>query len=177
MYTLVADPETTQQLDALQRAEERMLAARERQLWKETLAAKMDLIPQLLSAAELIEKSWFQLSPEKQDLVVHAKRTLEDSLKAQFPKSFGGRLKAIVKSVWALSYEQEALQFSYALTRFMIAVDRAVASEARHWVKASEYIAKSKMAQADIERGETEYRAGVGRAFTEEEFRDRFNFG
>ena len=178
IYTLPAPPEIARTLEELRSTEERITAAREKRRWREWAEAKKAAVPQLLHAAEMIETSWHKMSEENQDQIIAARRALDGWLKSQpEPKNLVERLGRTIKSLWIAAYESDAIPYVYSLTRFMVAVDRALASEARRFEKADEFFAYSDQAQAAMKRGEADAGAGRGRIFSAEEFRDHFTFG
>ena len=175
---LPRSPEITRRIDELQVAEERLRVARERQRWSELVAAQKAAVPSLLASAELIETSWFMIGQDEQEQIVRARNLLSDLIASQpKPKNFGARIARVFMSIWIAAQQSELIPFAYALVRFMDAVDRALAQEARYFAWADERFLADADAQAAIQQGESDLENGRGNLFSVEEFRKRFSFG
>jgi hypothetical protein len=179
MITFLAQPaEIAKSLDDLQRAEERIRAAQDKQRWRELVAAMKAAAPALLATAEIVEASWFTIPAEKQDQFVQASAVFRDLIGSQpKPKNIAQRVSGVFRSLWIAAQQSDLFPFLYALMRFMVAIDRALAHEARHFAKAEACLEHDPEAQAAMRRGEADAEARRGRGFTVEEFRERFNFG
>ncbi|MDH2908634.1 MAG: hypothetical protein PXZ07_00790 [Candidatus Eremiobacteraeota bacterium] len=171
-------PEITKSLDELQRAEERIRVARERQRWSEWLAAQKAAVPTLLAIADLIEASWLTIAQSEQEQIVRARNLLGELIASQpEPKNLVARIARVFVSVWIAAQQSELIPFAYALVRFMVAVDRALAHEARHLAWVDERFLADTDARAAIQQGDSDTENGRGHRFSVEEFRERFIFG
>ncbi|HVS46499.1 MAG TPA: hypothetical protein VMS32_07530 [Verrucomicrobiae bacterium] len=178
MICTLASPEIEKSIADLQRAEERIGLARQHLHWREWVAARKEAVPQLLAGAALVETSWFKIAQDNQDALVNARNLLAEWIQSQpKPKNIVEQISRIYMSLWIASQEHDLVQFGYALTRFMIAVDRAVSSEARHLARADVCLEHNDEIQEVMRRGEADAKSGRGHSYTVEEFRERFSFG
>jgi hypothetical protein len=146
--------------------------------WRDYVNAMRDMTPKALAVAERVELSWYDLSRQQQLELVELRRLFAEANKAQKEAfSFGQRLALTIRGLWLMSYHRELQTYMYAITRLLIAVDRALANETRRRKALFEACESDPELVSAIQQGEKEYEEGLGTTYTREAFRTRFNFG
>ena len=134
------------------------------------------MTPALHRAAEIIETSWYDLSPEQQAEAVKIKRLVEDGAK-RFNKECRNPLHRVwrtTKALWWGVNQTELMPYMYASVRFLVAVDRALANETRRRRSMERAMANDPNIVSEMERGEADFSAGRTTRYGRGEFARRF---
>jgi hypothetical protein len=161
----------------LQKDVQRIEAAERRRRRKEFMAALRVATPALLNAAEAIETSWLDLPLDVQSSMVETKRRFDDRIRAglPIPKDLVERFLRVTMALSLLIYEAEIRNYTFAATRFVGAVSRALADEARQRHAGDELEAADPVTQSAIATGQDEYDRRVGARLSKSEFLSRFS--
>lgn len=144
--------------------------------WGTIVKSCREAVPALLRAAEIIETSWYELSPEQQNEAIKVRALIDEHAKREAAESrnFFDRLARTTKALWWGLHQTDIMPYMYACVRFMIAVDRAVGNESRRRRFMEQSMAKTPDLIAEIERGEADFSASRTTRYSREEFQQRF---
>lgn len=150
--------------------------ARKDHNWRLQVEKCREMVPAMHRAAEIIETSWYDLSPEQQAEAVKIKRLVEEGAKRLDEEARGAldRIWRRAKAFWWGVNQTELMPYLYASVRFLVAVDRALANETRRRRSMERAMVNDLGIVAQIERGEADFSAGKITRYSQEEFARRF---
>lgn len=145
--------------------------------WRATVNKCRELVPALLRISEIIETSWYELSPEQQNQAVSVRATIEDIVKRAAEERSSNIFERLARGAqgfwWSLN-QTDLMPYMYATVRFMLAVDRALANETRKRRAMEKAMSRDSEIIAQVERGEADFAAGRITRYSREEFARRF---
>jgi Zn-dependent oligopeptidase len=169
-------PISTPSLSTVREDLDRLRRAANERRWKEFVHQLKDATASLQRATRTVESSWAELSEDDQDLFLHVKE-LFDTIVSSGPQPHPNIAERVVAQVSGSDDEEKRLvwQFAIAVGSFMTALQQVLRREQRTRAFVDSSMTADPEATATIERGVSEYRAGLGKVYSLEEFQSRFN--